>query len=176
MKRAERRRARAWNEALAKAAKAIRREAGRMHLADWQRGRLLGAVGGLRFPTTALRGLTNAELARKWAISKRCVPYWRRQGCPFGEGRARVLEWMLGRRHLPPRCAERFGRELEATRERVVGGQIRALTTLGRVWMRARTTGDPLGAGQMAQNAVDRLAGEMGVVAEADPGGRGANH
>jgi hypothetical protein len=59
---------------------------------------------------------TNGELATKYAISERTVRNWRREGCPFGEGQRRVLDWIAARRYAPAGTRTKFERQLEARR------------------------------------------------------------
>jgi hypothetical protein len=55
---------------------------------------------------------TNQELAKKYAISPRTVTNWRKKGCPFDKGQWQVLDWMFGRRYLPPPAKEKFAQQL----------------------------------------------------------------
>lgn len=167
MKRAERRRWKAWNEAIVRVAHAVDREAGRMRLQDRQRVRLLEAVRSLRHPTIPLRHVTNEELARKWGISRRCVQYWRRAGCPFSDRRASVLEWMLKRGRLPRRCGERFAEELRALSSKLLNRQARALVTLERVQRRTSLAN----VATLAGHGMERLAGEIASLAVTSRGG-----
>ena len=65
---------------------------------------------------------TNAELARRYAISARTVTNWRRDGCPFEDGQWRVLDWVADKRIIPAGVKGKFMRQLE--RRGRLGGRI----------------------------------------------------
>lgn len=89
--------------------------------------------GGLRLGDETLKPwLTNADLAKKYAISVRTVTNWRREGCPFDEGQWRVLDWMAERRYVPATAKTKFARQLERRNPapddpRVVARRLKAL-------------------------------------------------
>lgn len=108
MRRSERRNSRAWNRALAQAAKAVRRVAVHLRLTPNAQRQLAAALRSLRHDPALLRQATNDELAGRYGVSRRTIQYWRRQGCPFERGRVAVAAWLLERGHVPPRCRERL--------------------------------------------------------------------
>jgi len=55
---------------------------------------------------------TNRELAKKYGVSLRTITNWRREGCPFGEGQWRVLDWIARRRYAPAGTRAKFGERL----------------------------------------------------------------
>ncbi len=55
---------------------------------------------------------TNRELAAKYQISPRTVTNWRREGCPFERGQARVLGWVARRRYAPAGAKAKFAKQL----------------------------------------------------------------
>jgi hypothetical protein len=59
---------------------------------------------------------TNLELSAKYGISPRTVRNWRKAGCPFAKGQARVLCWMVRRRYVPAGAKAKFGKELQRRR------------------------------------------------------------
>lgn len=59
---------------------------------------------------------TNRELAAKYRISPRTVTNWRREGCPFGSGQARVLGWIARRRYAPAGTEAKFAKQLRKRR------------------------------------------------------------
>jgi hypothetical protein len=59
------------------------------------RSGVLGVLGDLVPDEDWLKPrLTNAQLAKKYAVSERVVTNWRKAECPFEEGQWRVLDWM----------------------------------------------------------------------------------
>jgi hypothetical protein len=58
---------------------------------------------------------TNAQLAQKYAISRRTVTNWRRQGCEF-ENQARVLNWVFRKRITPYGFKLRFAPQIQRRR------------------------------------------------------------
>ena len=59
---------------------------------------------------------TNRELAAKYRISPRTVTNWRREGCPFADGQARVLGWIARRRYAPVGTKAKFAKRLPTLR------------------------------------------------------------
>ena len=84
--------------------------------------RTLAAVDALCAELTARRYLawfaTNAELAKKYAVSPRTITNWRREGCPFGGGQPRVLRWLAVRRYAPAGAKAKFAKQLRKRRPR----------------------------------------------------------
>ena len=62
---------------------------------------------------------TNRELAAKYRISPRTVTNWRREGCPFWGGQARVLGWVARRRYAPAGAKAKFAKQLRKRKPRV---------------------------------------------------------
>ena len=62
---------------------------------------------------------TNLELAAKYRISPRTVTNWRREGCPFAAGQARVLPWIARRRYAPAGTREKFAGQLRRRKPRM---------------------------------------------------------
>ena len=75
---------------------------------------------------------TNRELAAKYQISPRTVTNWRRGGCPFERGQARVLGWVARRRYAPAGTREKFAGQLRRRKPRVQN-----LLAMMRAWVLA---------------------------------------
>lgn len=95
---------------------------------------ILGAVYFLCEQLTARRHLvwvqSNRELARKYSISPRTVTNWRREGCPFADGKARVLDWMAERRYVPAGAKAKFGGRLTTGRRNWLAVSLRKLRAM----------------------------------------------
>jgi hypothetical protein len=72
---------------------------------------------------------TNCDLAKKYAISRRTVTNWRKEGCPFEDGQWQVLDWMFLRPYLPRRAKEKFSCQFQR-RFRSACGHLRATFVL----------------------------------------------
>ena len=70
---------------------------------------------------------TNLELSAKYGISPRTVRNWRKAGCPFAKGQARVLGWMARRRYVPAGTKAKFGRQLPTLRLKASVADLRAI-------------------------------------------------
>ena len=78
------------------------------------RSAVLDCVGRLLLDEEDLKPKpTNADLAAKYAVSRRTVTNWRREGCPFEDGQWGVLDWMAERRYVPATARAKFSRQLE---------------------------------------------------------------
>jgi hypothetical protein len=60
---------------------------------------------------------TNAQIARKYAISVRTVSNWRSLGCDF-DHQSRVLNWVVERRSLPSGFKLKFARQIQKRKQR----------------------------------------------------------
>ena len=63
---------------------------------------------------------TNRDLAKKYAISRRTVTNWRKEGCPFEDGQWAVLDWLAEQRYAPAGAEAKFGMQLSERRENAV--------------------------------------------------------
>ncbi len=70
---------------------------------------------------------SNAELAKKYAVSERTVTNWRREGCPFERGQWRVLKWLARRRYAPAGAKAKFETQLKRQRRRADFGELQAI-------------------------------------------------
>jgi hypothetical protein len=77
---------------------------------------------------------TNAELAEKYGVAERTARNWRKAGCPFAKGQARVLGWMARRRYVPAAAKAKFAKQLRRQRFEV---QFKAIFTDNFAAMRA---------------------------------------
>jgi hypothetical protein len=68
---------------------------------------------------------TNAELAKKYAVSLRTVRYWRRAGCPFEGGQWRVLAWLATRRYVPAGTKTKLAKQLAKAKWRGIRSGLR---------------------------------------------------
>ena len=66
---------------------------------------------------------TNRELAAKYGTCERNVRNWRREGCPFEEGKWHVLKWLAGRRYVPAGTKAQFGERLKDLKWRALLAQ-----------------------------------------------------
>jgi hypothetical protein len=55
---------------------------------------------------------TNQELAKKYAVSRRTITNWRKEGCPFEDGQWAVLDWLADRRYAPAGAKAKFEKQL----------------------------------------------------------------
>ena len=126
---------RSWDAAIRAVQKELHELAAATPLTDEQ-DRTFQAVFERCEELTAKRYLawfsTNRELARKYRISPRTVTNWRREGCPFLGGQARVLGWVARRRYAPAGTREKFAGQLRRRKPRM-----RNLLALMRDWVLA---------------------------------------
>jgi hypothetical protein len=120
-----------WNDAL--------------HEVSWRLGKVLGGtkngrewLAAANAELSSLRdrsnvALTNWKLARKYEISPRTVTYWRREGCPFKEGKNAVLDWGAKRRYLPKAMEKKFERSLDVRRTRIFMAPLKECIEIQRI-------------------------------------------